>query len=118
MCGIFYWLFHSLKDKSCSIVFLESPPVALLFAECVWKDWVNLEYPNKHRTGGEWELRQQTEKFGAGGPKSRKRYFRKHVCGKVPEMAMFVDAVTMETQTPWYELTYQNKQYETYKLSP
>ena len=101
-----------------SCIFIESPPVALLFAECVWKDWVNLEYPNKHRTGGEWELRQQTEKFGAQGRKSRKRYYRQHVCGKVPEMALFVDAVTMETQKPWYELTYHNQQYETYKISP
>ena len=33
-------------------------------------------------------------------------------------MAMFVDAVTMETQKPWYELTYHNQQYETYKISP
>ena len=25
----------------------ESPPVAELFAECDWKDWVNQDYPNR-----------------------------------------------------------------------
>ena len=25
----------------------ESPPLAELFAECEWRDWVNEDYPNK-----------------------------------------------------------------------
>ena len=74
---------------------LESPPLANLFAECEWMDWVNLEYPNKHRTNRESELRQATEKFGdQDKTKPQKKKYRKHVCGNIPEAAMFVDAVT------------------------
>ena len=74
---------------------LESPPLANLFAECEWMDWVNLEYPNKPRTNRESELRQATEKFGdQDKTKPQKKKYRKHVCGKIPEAAMFVDAVT------------------------
>ena len=99
--------------------FIESPPLALIFAECLWKDWVNLEYPNKYRTGREWELRQEAAKFGdKSKAKPKKAYYKEHVCGKVPEAAMFVDAVTVEDQIPWYELKYRNDQYETYKLTP
>ena len=29
------------------IDFLESPPLADLFCECEWRDWVNQDYPNK-----------------------------------------------------------------------
>ena len=98
---------------------LESPPLALIFAECEWKDWISLEFPNKDRTGAEWELRLEAEKFGnKDRGVSRKSYFRQHVCGKVPEMAMFVDAVSRESQIPWYELKYRNAQYETFKLTP
>ena len=25
----------------------ESPPLADLFAECEWRDWINQDYPNK-----------------------------------------------------------------------
>ena len=73
----------------------ESPPVANIFAECEWKDWVSLEYPDKRRTGQEWELRQSTEKFGDvdNTKGAKKKKFRQHVCGKIPEAAMFVDAV-------------------------
>lgn len=48
---------------------------------------VNEEYPNKHRTGREWELRIEAAKD---------RKLRKHVCGDVPEAAHFIDAVTTE----------------------
>ena len=99
---------------------LESPPLALIFAECEWRDWVSLEYPNKYRTGAEWELRVSAEKFGKGGSRTKRNLLKKHVCGKAPEMAMFVDAVTVEEQTPWYELIHgpSNQKYETYKLTP
>ena len=74
---------------------LESPPLANLFAECNWMDWVSLEYPNKHRTHRESELRQATEKFGdQDRKKADKRKYKQHVCGRIPEAAMFVDAVT------------------------
>ena len=106
---------YVLYDK---IHLKESPPLALLFAECEWKDFVNLEYPDKYRTGAEWELRLKAATFGSGGPIPKRRYFRKHVCGRVPEMALYVDAVTVEDQTPWYELTHNGQTYETYKLSP
>ena len=76
---------------------------------------MNLEYPDKYRTGAEWELRMKAAKFGSGGSKPNKKYFREHVCGKVPEMAMYVDAVTVRDQKPWYEL---GPEYEVYKLSP
>merc|ERR1712142_386059 len=42
--------------------FIESPPLATIFAECDWKDWVSLEYPDKYRTGKEWELRNEARK--------------------------------------------------------
>ena len=48
---------------------------------------MNEEYPNKHRTGREWELRIEAAK---------ERKLRKHVCGDVPEAAHFIDAVTTE----------------------
>ena len=92
----------------------------MIFAECEWRDWVNLEFPNKYRTGAEWELRVSAAKFGKSGSSTKRHLFKKHVCGKVPEMAMFVDAVTVEKQIPWYELEHEpsNQKYETYKLSP
>ena len=40
----------------------EAPPVALLFAECDWKDWVSQSYPDKYRQGAEWEIRQEIYK--------------------------------------------------------
>jgi hypothetical protein len=37
---------------------VDSPPLATLFAECDWKDWVSIDYPNKlEGTNGEYELR-------------------------------------------------------------
>jgi hypothetical protein len=39
-------------------IWVDSPPLATLFAECDWKDWVNIDYPNKiEGTNGEYELR-------------------------------------------------------------
>ena len=92
-------------------LFVESPPVALLFAECDWKDWISQEYPAKYRTGAEWEIRQEIYKI----PR-----LLKHVCGKVLEKAMYIDGVTREDQIPWYELVAGNRgrAYETYKLNP
>ena len=66
------------------------------------------EYPNKHKTGREWELRIEVAK---------KKKMRRHVCGDVPEAAHYVDAVTTEKRIPWYELGTAGK-YEVYKLSP
>ena len=92
-------------------LFVESPPVALLFAECDWKDWISQEYPGKYRTGAEWEIRQEIYKI----PR-----LLKHVCGKVLEKAMDIDGVTREDQIPWYDLVAGNRgrAYETYKLNP
>ena len=87
--------------------FIESPPLASIFAECEWMDWISEEYPNKHKTGREWELRIEVAK---------KKKMRRHVCGDVPEAAHYVDAVTTEKRIPWYELS--DSKYEAYKLSP
>ena len=89
--------------------FIESPPLASIFAECEWMDWISEEYPNKHRTGREWELRIEVAK---------KKKLRKHVCGDVPEAAHYVDAVTTEKRIPWYELKTGTGKHEVYKLSP
>ena len=89
--------------------FIESPPLAGIFAECEWMDWISEEYPNKHRTGREWELRIEVAK---------KKKMRRHVCGDVPEAAHYVDAVTTEKRIPWYELKTGMSKYEAYKLSP
>jgi len=93
-------------------IILDSPPLATLFAECDWKDWVNQDYPGAlPGLFGEFELRDKSAKVNK---------LREHVCGNVPEHAHYVDAVTMETQTPWYELRMgvDNKIYETFKLTP
>ena len=36
----------------------ESPPLANLFHECEWKDWVNADFPG-NTPGGEFELKDQ-----------------------------------------------------------
>jgi len=90
-------------------MFIDSPPVALLFAECTWMDWISQEYPDKYRTGAEWEMRMETAKI----PK-----YRKHVCSKVRDKAMYIDAVTVEDQRPWYDLQVNGQPYETYKVNP
>ena len=89
--------------------FTDSPPLASIFAECEWMDWINDEYPGKQRTKKEWELRVKNMK---------NKKMRKHVCGPVMEAAHYVDAVYTEpdNQKPWYEL--MNGSYEVYKLSP
>jgi len=89
--------------------FIESPPVAHLFAECEWRDWINLDYPNKRRTGIEGELRAR-----AFGDQS----LFKTVCGDIPENALYVDAVSVEDRTPWYEIKEGSRKYETFKLTP
>ena len=92
--------------------FIESPPLATIFAECRWKDWVDVNYPDKFRQSKEWELRREAYD---------NKKFNRHVCGKDPINAHYVDAVTRETQTPWYELKANKKskkEYEVYKLTP
>jgi len=89
--------------------FIESPPLATIFAECKWMDWISSDYPNKVNTGAEWEFRTQLMK--------NKKYF-KHVCGKVMENAHYVDAVTREDLVPWHELKADKKNYEVFKLTP
>jgi len=97
-------------NQDCSFdYFVESPPLADLFAECEWRDWVNQDYPNKRRTGLEAELRAR-----AVADES----LSKTVCGDIPENALFVDAVTMNERTPWYELKESSRAYETFKLTP
>merc|ERR1712002_978815 len=44
--------------------FIESPPLATIFAECDWKDWVSLEYPDKYRTGKEGTKQGKTGSIG------------------------------------------------------
>ena len=87
----------------------ESPPVSVLFAECSWLDWVSQDYPGKARSGAEWEIRQELVK---------QRKLARHVCGKVPEAAMYIDAVARESLVPWYELEVGGQSHEVYKLSP
>ena len=87
----------------------ESPPLSVLFAECDWKDWVSQEYPGRARTGAEWEIRQELAKV---------RKWQKHVCGKIPDNALFIDAVAREEVVPWYELQVSGQPHEVYKLSP
>ena len=87
----------------------ESPPVSVLFAECDWLDWVSQDYPGKARSGAEWEIRQELVK---------QRKLARHVCGKVPEAAMYIDAVARESLVPWYELEVGGQSHEVYKLSP
>merc|ERR1719233_1368343 len=83
--------------------FIESPPLAYIFAECEWKDWVNNEYPDSR--GEEWEMKK-------GVKKDRK------MCG-ANDASHYVDAVTIEDQIPWHELKAENgQQYEVYKLTP
>merc|ERR1712142_1360858 len=89
--------------------FIESPPLATIFAECEWKDWVSVDWPGKEKTGAEWDLRQLQLKS---------KQFLKHTCGKTPEDSQYVDAVTVEDQKPWHELKVGSRQYEVYKLSP
>jgi len=90
---------------------VESPPVAILFHECEWRDWVNMDYPGANEgVDGEYELRQTA---------SNKTKFVEHVCGSEPSHAHYIDAVTMEDMTPWYDLKMENdKTYETFKLTP
>ena len=99
----------SLNQAMQTKFFIDSPPLASIFAECEWMDWISEEYPNKHRTGREWELRIEVAK---------KKKLRRHVCGDVPEAAHYVDAVTTEKRIPWYELKTGMSKYEVYKLSP
>lgn len=48
--------FQDLQDLTIS----ESPPLAHLFHECEWKDWVNQDYPaNLWGQDGEYELRDR-----------------------------------------------------------
>ena len=81
----------------------------MLFAECEWREWVSQEFPGRARTGAEWEVRQELV---------RRPRLARHVCGKVPEKAMYVDAVTRERQEPWYEVKVEGRDHEVYKLSP
>jgi len=91
---------------------IESPPLATIFHECDWKDWVNIDYPGNINTGSEFELKDRAYSHGRG-------QFQEHVCGNQDDDAHYIDAVTMETQTPWYELYMENKRrYETFKLTP
>ena len=46
------------------------------------------------------------------------RKLARHVCGKVPEAAMYIDAVARESLVPWYELEVGGQSHEVYKLSP
>merc|ERR1719233_2616952 len=85
--------------------FIESPPLARIFAECNWKGWVSERYPDKSGQGDEWEMR------GMGD--------QDRMCGDVLEEAHYIDAVTREDQIPWHELKTDNgQQYEVYKLTP
>merc|ERR1719430_2060044 len=85
--------------------FIESPPLARIFAECNWKGWVSERYPDKSGQGDEWEMR------GMGD--------QDRMCGDVLEEAHYVGAVTIEDQIPWHELKAENgQQYEVYKLTP
>ena len=43
----------------------EAPPLALLFAECNWRDWISQSYPNKYRQGAEWEMRNEIYKVSS-----------------------------------------------------
>jgi len=90
--------------------FVDSPPLANIFAECKWMDWVSESYPNKHLGGIEEERRDKTIK--------NNKVLEKHVCGSVPEAAHYIDAVTVDDATPWHELRVDQSAYEVYKLSP
>ena len=59
---------------------------------------------------GEFELRHTAF--------TRHQKLRKHVCGDLDESAHYIDAITMETQTPWYELKSNGSAYDTFKLTP
>ena len=85
------WLILT-KHYSCS----ESPPLAHLFAECEWRDYISEEYPgNEKGAAWEFELKEDAEKKDA---------ISHHVCGKAKSNSYFIDAVTKETKIPWYEL--------------
>merc|ERR1711915_953740 len=77
-------------------IIVESPPLATLFYECEWRDWVNEDYPGKKTKEGELELKEFV---------ARNRALSLHVCGNEYADAHYIDAVTMKDQTPWYELT-------------
>merc|ERR1719402_1093920 len=91
--------------------FIESPPLAHLFAECEWRDYISEEYPgNEKGAAWEFELKEDAEKKDA---------ISHHVCGKAKSNSYFIDAVTRETKIPWYELEHPGGlQHETLKLNP
>jgi len=90
---------------------VESPPTAILFHECEWRDWLSTDHPGANEgVDGEYELRQN------GYDNTE---FTQHVCGNEPSQAHYIDAVTREDQIPWYELMMHGTQtYETFKLTP
>jgi len=91
-------------------IIVDSPPLANLFHECDWKDWLSNDYPDKLKgLNAEYELRFMSV---------LQDKFKEHVCGSVPEHAHYVDAVTVEDQIPWHELKMGQEQYETFKLTP
>ena len=89
--------------------FVDSPPLAEIFEECEWKNWVNQQYPDKNKDTREQEWRLNSQ--------DNKKFF-KHVCGDIPESAHYIDAATVEDQTPWYEAKVGLQPHEVYKLSP
>ena len=84
LCNFFKGL-ASLNQILQTQFFIESPPLAGIFAECEWMDWISETYPDKQRSGREWEFRISAAK---------RKKFLKHVCGTIPEAAHYVDAVT------------------------
>jgi len=92
--------------------FIESPPLAVLFAECDWKDYINENYPNKDGKSENYEFELKETAY-------KNQAFKKHVCENSRTNSHFIDAVTVEDQIPWYEVKLTNgEQHETLKLTP
>jgi len=91
--------------------FIESPPLALLFAECDWKDYINKNYPEKDGKSQNYEFELKKTAYRGN--------MTKHVCGNTIGNSHFIDAVTVEDQIPWYEVKLKNgEKHETLKLTP
>merc|ERR1719402_702145 len=92
--------------------FIESPPLALLFAECDWKDYINMDSPAKKGKSHDYEFELKETAF-------KDKDYKKHVCEHTVPNSHFIDAVTVEDQIPWYEVQLKSgEQHETLKLTP
>ena len=72
---------------------VELPTSKTLFDDCEWRPFFSMSYPSSNT----WDIEMRALAF------KKKRRYKGHACGDEINNAMYIDARTINDDTPWDE---------------